>query len=128
MKETRGYRDGTSAVFEKDGRTEESWSNKTYFVAETGKGEWFRRENATRNLYKYLIIVMNMEYQTQNVNKEILVRLTKLQSDMEYIKEHMVDVDTILTIEEEEALEESLKELKGGKTISHKELKKELGL
>ena len=29
-----------------------------------------------------------MEYQTQNVNKEILVRLTKLQSDMEYIKEH----------------------------------------
>ena len=69
-----------------------------------------------------------MEYQTQNVNKEILVRLTKLQSDMEYIKEHIVDVDTILTIEEEEALEESLKELKEGKTISHKELKKELGL
>ena len=69
-----------------------------------------------------------MEYQTQNVNKEILVRLTKLQSDMKYIKEHMVNVDTILTIEEEEALEESLKELKEGKTISHKELKKELGL
>ena len=69
-----------------------------------------------------------MEYQTQNMNKEILVRLTKLQSDMEYIKEHIVDVDTILTIEEEEALEESLKELKEGKTISHKELKKELGL
>ena len=69
-----------------------------------------------------------MEYQTQNLTKEVLVRLAKLQSDMEYIKEHMVDVDTILTIEEEEALEESLKELKGGKTISHKELKKELGL
>ena len=67
-----------------------------------------------------------MEYQTQNVNKEILVRLTKLQSDMEYIKEHIVDIDTILTIEEEEALEESLKELKEGKTISHKELKKRI--
>ncbi len=69
-----------------------------------------------------------MEYQTQNVNKEILVRLTKLQSDIEYIKEHIVDIDTVLTIEEEEALEESLKELKEGKTISHKQLKKELGL
>ena len=69
-----------------------------------------------------------MEYQTQNLTKEVLVRLAKLQSDMEYIKEHMVDVDTILTIEEEEALEESLRELKEGKTISHKELKKELGL
>ena len=69
-----------------------------------------------------------MEYQTQNLTKEVLVRLAKLQSDMEYIKEHMVDVDTILTIEEEEALEDSLRELKEGKTISHKELKKELGL
>ena len=47
---------------------------------------------------------------------------------MKYIKEHMVNVDTILTIEEEEALEESLKELKEGRTTSHKELKKELGL
>ena len=72
--------------------------------------------------------MVNMEYQTQNVNSEILVRLQRLQSDMEYIKEHMVDVDTILTIEEEEALEESLKELKEGRTTSHKELKKELGL
>ena len=47
-----------------------------------------------------------MEYQTQNLTKEVLVRLAKLQSDMEYIKEHMVDVDTILTDDERRLLDE----------------------
>jgi hypothetical protein len=40
----------------------------------------------------------------------------------------MVDPDCILTNEEENKLEESLEEFRQGKTISHEQLKKELGL
>jgi len=68
-----------------------------------------------------------METETKDA-KEILAKLAKLQADMNYIKEHMIDVDTIISEEEEGRLDESLDEFKEGKTTSHEKLKKELGL
>jgi len=41
---------------------------------------------------------------------------------------HMVDADMIMTPEEEERFEESMKDLKEGKTTSLSDIKKELGL
>jgi len=40
----------------------------------------------------------------------------------------MVDADMIMTPEEEERFEESMKDLKEGKTTSLSDIKKELGL
>ncbi|MEK6818552.1 MAG: hypothetical protein AABY10_01315, partial [Nanoarchaeota archaeon] len=51
--------------------------------------------------------------------------LDVIKAELDYIKEHMVDVDTILTSEEEEILEQSIKEFKEGKTTSLEELEKE---
>ena len=56
--------------------------------------------------------------------KQILKKLDTLQSDLDYIKEHMVDADTILTKNEEAILERGLKEYKEGKIISLEEFKK----
>ena len=58
--------------------------------------------------------------------KEILEELKAIRSDLEYIKDHMVDVDTILTPKEEERLEESLRDLKEGRTTSLEEFEKEM--
>ncbi|MEK6800657.1 MAG: hypothetical protein AABY05_01880 [Nanoarchaeota archaeon] len=52
-------------------------------------------------------------------------KLDVIKAELDYIKEHMVDVDTILTSEEEEILEQSIKEFKEGKTTSLEELEKE---
>jgi hypothetical protein len=58
--------------------------------------------------------------------EEIIGKLTALQKDVGYIKEHIEDIT--LTEDDLIALEESEKEFKEGKTISHEELKKELSL
>ena len=50
--------------------------------------------------------------------KQILEKLDTMKSDIEYIKEHMVDIDSILTKDEEAILEKGIKEYKEGKTIS----------
>ena len=47
-----------------------------------------------------------------------------MKSDLDYIKGHMVDADTILTKDEENTLEKGLKEYKEGKTVSLDEFKK----
>ena len=60
--------------------------------------------------------------------KQILDKLSNIKSELNYIKEHMVDVDTILTEDEKVALEKARKEYENGKTISLKDLEKELGL
>ena len=60
--------------------------------------------------------------------KQILDKLSDIKSELNYIKEHMVDVDTILTEGEKVALEKARKEYENGKTISLKDLEKELGL
>ena len=56
--------------------------------------------------------------------KQILKKLDTLQSDLDYIKEHMVDADTTLTKDEENILEKGLKEYREGKTLSLEEFKK----
>lgn len=61
-----------------------------------------------------------------NVNKEILAKLAKLEADITYLKEYLED--TSLTGEDIEALRAYHAEKKEGKFISHKQLKKELGL
>ena len=48
--------------------------------------------------------------------KEILNKLEIIKADLDYIKEHMVDVDLVLTDDDLEALEEAEKDLKSGKT------------
>lgn len=49
--------------------------------------------------------------------KEIMKELKAIRNDLAYIKEHMVDIDAILTPEEERILEEGIKEFKDGKAI-----------
>ncbi len=56
--------------------------------------------------------------------KQILKKLETMKSDLDYIKGHMVDADTILTKDEENTLEKGLKEYKEGKTVSLDEFKK----
>ena len=52
--------------------------------------------------------------------------LKAIRTDLDYIKEHMVDVDTILTTEEEERLDKSIEEYKSGKAVSLEDFEKEL--
>ncbi len=58
--------------------------------------------------------------------KQILDELKVIRMELEYIKEHMVDVDTVLTPEEEERLNESLSDFKEGKTTSLTEFELEM--
>ena len=57
--------------------------------------------------------------------KQILSKLDTIKSDIDYIKEHMVDVDSILTKDEEAILDKGLREYEEGKTISLDEFKKQ---
>ena len=61
-----------------------------------------------------------------NENKQILEELKEIKKDVHYIKEHMADPDSILTPEEEERLDESLRDLKEGKTTSLDEFDSEM--
>ncbi|MEK6936844.1 MAG: hypothetical protein AABW58_02115 [Nanoarchaeota archaeon] len=63
-----------------------------------------------------------------DITKQVLEELKEIKKDIHFIKEHMTDPDTIMTTEEAERFEESMKELKEGKTTPLSELKKELGL
>ena len=65
---------------------------------------------------------------TEATIERVYEKLESLQKDVEFIKKHMFDPDTIMTTEEDKRFEESLKELKEGKTTPLSELKKELGL
>ena len=67
---------------------------------------------------------MTQEMSNKNLEKE----LKAMRKDLDYIKEHMIDIDTILTPAEKEALDEADKEYREGKTISLEKLRKELGL
>jgi len=51
-----------------------------------------------------------------NDNKQILDKLDAIKSDLDYLKKHIVDVDSVLTDEDTQALKESEKDLKSGKT------------
>lgn len=58
----------------------------------------------------------------------ILEELRTIKEELGFIREHMFDPDSIMTIEEGRVFHQSMKELKEGKTTSLQNLKKELGL
>ncbi|PKP60196.1 MAG: hypothetical protein CVT88_03575 [Candidatus Altiarchaeales archaeon HGW-Altiarchaeales-1] len=60
------------------------------------------------------------------VTEEITTVLMAIRNDLEYIKAHMVDADTILTPDEEINLEESLEEHNKKKTILLEDFEKEI--
>lgn len=63
-----------------------------------------------------------------NSEQLILEELKVIRKEVEEIKEHMIDVDTILDQGDLKAIEEAERELKEGRTIPLEQLKKELGL
>jgi len=56
---------------------------------------------------------------------EIIEELKVIKKDLRYIKEHMVDVDMVLTSGEEKVLKESIEEFKKGEKIKLKDLGRE---
>ncbi len=60
--------------------------------------------------------------------QQIVQELKEIRKDVAFIKTHMFDPDTILTIEEERRFDQAVVELKEGKTTPLAQLKKELGL
>ena len=52
----------------------------------------------------------------------ILQKLEKIEKEVEEIREHMVDVDTLLTAEERVLLDESIKHEKENKLVSLEEI------
>ncbi len=63
-----------------------------------------------------------------NGQELILEKLERIEQKVETIEEHMVDIDSIMTETDYEALLEFRKEKAAGKLVSHEQLKKELGL
>jgi len=59
--------------------------------------------------------------------KHIFNEIKDLKNEVTFIKMHMFDPDTIMTIEEGRRFNQSLQELKEGRTTPLSELKKELG-
>ena len=58
----------------------------------------------------------------------VMEKLDRIEKEIHEIKEHMVDIDSIMTEDDYEALLAYRKEKASGKLISHEQLKKELGL
>ncbi|MCX9014091.1 MAG: hypothetical protein OIN89_04730 [Candidatus Methanoperedens sp.] len=61
-------------------------------------------------------------------SNEIRYELRAIREDLDFIKSHMVDVDSILTEEDYISLQEYRKEKESGTLTSHEALKKELGI
>jgi hypothetical protein len=65
---------------------------------------------------------------SETVNMEKVYReLLALRKEVHDIKNHMVEIDVIMTLEEESQLEETLELHKKGKTKRFEDLKAELG-
>lgn len=60
------------------------------------------------------------------LEKNIWEELKAIRMELEYIKEHMVDADTVLTPEEEELLEKSIWEFEEGKATRLEDFENEL--
>ncbi|MBS3075458.1 hypothetical protein J4429_03270 [Candidatus Pacearchaeota archaeon] len=69
-----------------------------------------------------------MEIITKIQAEEILKRLSNIETRMNIIVEHVVDDDRVLSEDDLLAIEEAEKEYKEGRTMSHEQLKKELGI
>ena len=67
-----------------------------------------------------------MLMETENV--KIIEELKIIRKDIDYIKEHMIDMDSFLTKKESKQLDESIKNFREGKTTALEDFKKELGL
>ena len=61
-------------------------------------------------------------------SREIRYELRAIREDLDFIKGHMVDVDSIMSEEDYLSLKEYRDEKRFGKLTSHEELKKEMGL
>lgn len=59
---------------------------------------------------------------------EILHELRTIREDLDYIKGHMVYIDSILTEEDYLSLQEYRKEKASGILTSHEDIKNELGI
>ncbi len=62
------------------------------------------------------------------MTETVAEELKEIRKDLDFIKEHMVDIDSIMTEDDYEALQNYRKEKKEGKLISHEQLVKELGM
>jgi hypothetical protein len=62
--------------------------------------------------------------ETANMDK-VYRELLALRKEVSYIREHMVDADSVLTQEENLELDKSIKELKEGKAFSLKDIEKD---
>lgn len=62
------------------------------------------------------------------LNQDILKKLERIEKDVVSIREHMVDIDSIMTEEDYESLLAYRKEKASAKLISHEIIKKDLGL
>ncbi len=51
-----------------------------------------------------------------NETKQIMGKLDEIKVELDYIKEHLVDVDTVMTEDDISSLEEAEKDLLEGKT------------
>tara|TARA_Y100000310_G_scaffold329780_1_gene400252 strand:+ start:597 stop:794 length:198 start_codon:yes stop_codon:yes gene_type:complete len=60
--------------------------------------------------------------------QQIVQELKAIRKDVEFIKTHMFDPDTIMTTEEGRRFEQAMHELKEGKTTPLAAVKEELGL
>ncbi|MCL7411095.1 MAG: hypothetical protein M8350_04705 [Methanosarcinaceae archaeon] len=60
--------------------------------------------------------------------KRIFDELVHIKAELSKIREHMVDVDTILTEDERHIVKESFEHEKEGKLVSLSDFKKEIGL
>lgn len=61
-------------------------------------------------------------------DQQIIKKLENIENELKDIKEHMIDIDSIMTEDDYKELLKYREDKKTGKLISHKQLKKELGL
>jgi hypothetical protein len=61
-------------------------------------------------------------------SKEIRHELRAIKDDLDFIKSHMIDVDSIMTEDDYLSLNEYRNEKESDKLTSHEELKREIGL
>ena len=67
-----------------------------------------------------------MEQQIKANTKEIMIKLSRIQADMNFVKEHIDDIT--LSEDDLESIKEAEKDLKEGKTTPIEDLEKELDM
>jgi len=62
------------------------------------------------------------------LGNQIMNELKAIRKDLEFLKDHMVDIDCIMTEDDYLALNEYRKEKDSDDLVSHEDLRKSLGL